>query len=274
MNAITNEHRQTLRKKGYLIIRQAFDAKCVQSLVDAVEQFLEKARAGEFKRPLKWVDEERRIPVSVNNMLTPDEYQPALGEWFDADIIPTIEAIFDASTRCSWLTMLASGNGHHYRTPWHRDYCHVDHPVEALVLKRDLLRQCSFHAPLEPGDRFLQVIPGSHARSATEEEVAVYRNDRNDDMPGQLTIELEPGDIAFRHGNLLHRGLNPDGVWRRTLFAGFWRIDVPVWWEDCADREAMLAPGHLDRVPPRLRVALQQYIKAFPKGEPKSAKAI
>ncbi|MCH8289872.1 hypothetical protein IH992_02040 [Candidatus Poribacteria bacterium] len=93
-------------------------------------------------------------------------------------------------------------------------------------------------------------------------------------MPGQLTIELEPGDIAFRHGNLLHRGLNPDGVWRRTLFAGFWRIDVPVWWEDCADREAMLAPGHLDRVPPRLRVALQQYIKAFPKGEPKSAKAI
>ena len=131
MNAITDEHRKTLRKKGYLIIRQAFDAKCVQSLVDAVEQFLEKARAGEFKKPLKWVDEERRIPVSVNNMLTPDEYQPAFGEWFDADIIPTIEAIFDAPTRCSWLTMLASGNRHHYRTPWHRDYCHVDHPVEA-----------------------------------------------------------------------------------------------------------------------------------------------
>ncbi|MCH8289873.1 hypothetical protein IH992_02045 [Candidatus Poribacteria bacterium] len=131
MNAITDEHRKTLQK---IIIRQAFDAKCVQSLVDAVEQFLEKARAGEFKRPLKWVDEERRIPVSVNNMLTPDEYQPALGEWFDADIIPTIEAIFDASTRCSWLTMLASGNGHHYRTPWHRDYCHVDHPVEVWYL--------------------------------------------------------------------------------------------------------------------------------------------
>jgi len=52
MNAITDEHRKTLRKKGYLIIRQAFDAKCVPSLVDAVEQFREKARAGELQSPL------------------------------------------------------------------------------------------------------------------------------------------------------------------------------------------------------------------------------
>ena len=272
MSRITSEQRQTFREQGYLILPNALSTDRVQWLIDAVNRFLDRAIAGQFSEPFKWVDEALRIPARVSNLLTPEEYDPVFGEWFDADMIPTVEAIFEAPTRCSWLTMLASGGGHHYRTIWHRDYCHIDSPAEVPVIERDLLRHCSFQAPLEPDDRFLQVVPGSHARAATEEEVTVCGKNKNSDMPGQITIELEPGDLVFRHGNILHRGFNPEGKLRRTLFAGFWREDAPVWWEDCADREAMLTPGHLDRMPPRTQMSIRRYLDAFPEGEPKSAK--
>ena len=274
MITITKAQRQRFREQGYLIIQDVFSAKRIQSLVDAVEGWLDKALAGKLTKPVKWTDRERRIPALVHNMLCPDEYDPAFGEWFDTDIIPTVEALFDAPTRCSWLTMLASGGGHHYSTIWHRDYCHVDNPAETPVLERDLLRQCSFHAPLLTGDRFLQVIPGSHVRPATEAEAEAYRDNPHSDMPGQRSIELEPGDLMFRHGNILHRGWNPEGILRRTLFAGFWREGAPVWWEDCDDRETMLTPGHLNGLPSRVQTCIQRYLDAFPEGEPKSAKEI
>lgn len=97
-------------------------------------------------------------------------------------------------------------------------------------------------------------------------------NNPHGNMPGQVTIELEPGDIVYRHAHILHRGWNPDGVLRWTMLSGFWWADVPVWVEDADDREAMLTPGHLDRMPPKIQTAIQRYLDAFPKGKPKSVK--
>ncbi|MBI1922636.1 phytanoyl-CoA dioxygenase family protein [Candidatus Poribacteria bacterium] len=274
MNSIINNQRQIFQEQGYLIIRNAFSTDRVQLLADAVNRFLDRALAGEFTVPLKWVDKERRIPARVGNLLTPEEYDPILGEWFDADILPIVEAILEAPVRCSWLSLLTSGGGHPYLTIWHRDYCDVDHPSEAAVLERDLLRQCSCQAPLLPGDRFLQIVPGSHARPVTKAEVETYRDNPHGNMPGQLTIELEPGDIVFRHAHTLHRGWNPEGKLRQTLLAGFWRADTPVWQEDSDDRQAMLTPGHVDRMPPRMRAGVQRYLEAFPQGKPRSVKEI
>ncbi|KAL3495832.1 phytanoyl-CoA dioxygenase family protein [Aspergillus germanicus] len=54
-------------------------------------------------------------------------------------------------------------------------------------------------------DRSLIVIPGSHRRVRTETErnAAPYESH----LPGQLVVELKPGDAVFYDSNILHRGV-------------------------------------------------------------------
>ncbi|GKZ17942.1 hypothetical protein AbraIFM66951_007818 [Aspergillus brasiliensis] len=54
-------------------------------------------------------------------------------------------------------------------------------------------------------DSSLIVIPGSHRRVRTETErnAAPYEPE----LPGQLVVELQPGDAVFYDSNILHRGV-------------------------------------------------------------------
>ncbi|GKZ40013.1 hypothetical protein AbraIFM66950_001964 [Aspergillus brasiliensis] len=54
-------------------------------------------------------------------------------------------------------------------------------------------------------DSSLIVIPGSHRRVRTETErnAAPYEAE----LPGQLVVELQPGDAVFYDSNILHRGV-------------------------------------------------------------------
>lgn len=267
---LSDAQRRAYREEGYLIFRSAYDANRVQLVIDGVERLIERALAGACE--IGWIDRERRLPNRIGHTLHPDKYDSAFAEWLDADIIPTVEAIFDAPGRHSLFGMLASGGGRPYSTVWHRDLCRPGGPNEAAILKRELLRHCQFNAPLKPGDRFLQIIPGSHARPTTEAEMAVYTNNPNGEMPGQMTVELEPGDIVYYNANLWHRGLNPDGVLRWSMHTAFWRADLPVWQHEYGQRDAMLTPGHLERMPPRTRTFIQRYLDAYPKDAPLDAR--
>ncbi|PLB51101.1 phytanoyl-CoA dioxygenase family protein [Aspergillus steynii IBT 23096] len=53
-------------------------------------------------------------------------------------------------------------------------------------------------------DASLIVVPGSHRRVRTEAERAAAPYEPN--MPGQLVVELQPGDAVFYDSNILHRG--------------------------------------------------------------------
>ncbi len=68
--------------------------------------------------------------------------------------------------------LLSSGGGQSYGTPWHRDHCRLGCETETTILARDLDRQCFLLAPLLPDDRFLWLVPGSHARPAAEMEAS------------------------------------------------------------------------------------------------------
>jgi hypothetical protein len=264
------EQRQTYRKQGYLIFRQAYNADRVKSLIAGVERLLDRALAGECE--IRWIDRERRLPNRIGNMLHPDKYDAAFAEWLDADIIPAIEAILESPIRHSLFGMLASGSGQPYSNPWHRDLCRPGDPNEAVVLRREIARHVQFNAPLHPGDHFLQIVPGSHARPSTAAEMTVFRENPNDEMPGQMTVELEPGDIVYYNANLWHRGFNLDGVLRWSMHTAFWRADVPVWAHESGQHEAMLTPGHLERMPPVTRLSIQRYLDVYPTTEPLNAR--
>ena len=57
------------------------------------------------------------------------------------------------------------------------------------------------NAPLLPTDNILQIVPGSHTRESTAEEVAAAIASRSDphgvEMPGAVTVKLEAGDAAY-----------------------------------------------------------------------------
>ena len=69
---LSDAQRQMFRKDGYLILRNTFSSDRVQSLVDAVDRWLNRALAGEFTKPTEWIDREHRIPRVVYNMLHPE----------------------------------------------------------------------------------------------------------------------------------------------------------------------------------------------------------
>jgi hypothetical protein len=127
-----------------------------------------------------------------------------------------------------------------------------------------------FNAPLLPGDRFLNIVPASHLRASTPDEIQASKAGDQADMPGALAVELRPGDIAYYNANLWHRGWNPDGELRWTMHCAFWKPEYPVMKHEYGQREALLTPGHLDRMPPVTRAYIQRYLEGYPQGEPKS----
>ncbi|KAI1429848.1 phytanoyl-dioxygenase family protein [Xylaria sp. FL1777] len=61
-----------------------------------------------------------------------------------------------------------------------------------------------WNLPLYPDDSLI-VVPGSHVRVRTPAERAAAPKEPN--MPGQLVVHLEPGDVVFYDNNILHRGV-------------------------------------------------------------------
>src|SRR5436309_955364 len=90
-----------------------------------------------------------------------------------------------------------------------RLYLRFNGPIEGEqqvpVLERGYRTVVQINAPLFP-DRFLTIVPGSHLRETTPEERDVLANAPTGDMPGQLIVETQPGEVAFYYPNLLHRG--------------------------------------------------------------------
>ncbi|PYH90269.1 hypothetical protein BO71DRAFT_402369 [Aspergillus ellipticus CBS 707.79] len=100
---------------------------------------------------------------------------------------------------------------------WHRDDIQetvsADEELRLLQERSPLGKQshAQYNLALCP-DASLIVIPGSHRRVRTEVErnAAPYEPE----LPGQLVVELQPGDAVFYDSNILHRGVykaRPEG---------------------------------------------------------------
>ncbi len=220
---------------------------------------------------IRWTDRRRPLPARTGHLLPPEKYEPAFAEWLDEDLAPQIETLLDdGPVRHSLFGMLAGGGGQPYRQAWHRDIGKPGAPDETAFLRRHHGRFVQFNAPLLPGDRFLNIVPASHLRASTPAEIEASKAGELADMPGAMIVELKPCDIAYYNANLWHRGWNPEGQARWTVHCAFWKAEYPVMKHEHGQRETMLTPGHLDRMPPVTRRYIQRYLDAYPPGEPQS----
>ena len=162
-------------------------------------------------------------------MLHPDTYRPAYADYLATELAPRVDQLVGGAGRHSLFGLLGHGGGEAVRQGWHRDFVRpgfienefeMGTPAEARFLAASHALCCQLNAPLLPGDRFLQLVPGSHRRASTPAEIAAGEAGAAAEMPGARTVAMEPGDIALYDPNLWHRGWNPEGRARWT---------VPAW---------------------------------------------
>lgn len=93
---------------------------------------------------------------------------------------------------------------------WHRDdipeTVSPEEEMRLLQAKSPQGRQshAQYNLALCP-DSSLIVVPGSHRRVRTETERSA--GPYEPELPGQLVVELRPGDAVFYDSNILHRGV-------------------------------------------------------------------
>ncbi|MSP11993.1 MAG: hypothetical protein EXR62_03430 [Chloroflexi bacterium] len=145
---------------------------------------------------------------------------------------------------------------------WHRDGMNrYNSPEEevAILMQRQLHAQ--WNCALYEGDNCLQVIPGSHRRPITAQEVLILRQDPNADLPNQVVVELQVGEAVYYNHLLIHRGVYKEGLRRETLHGHIMAVEQP--WETihvARGAEYMLEAGYLESVSPHLRPMFENTI--------------
>jgi len=268
MNSISQKQLDFYHAQGYLILRRTYSKSRIQSLVDGVFRMIDLALAGECE--LNWINKTQRLPQRTPHLLNPDKYQPAFGEWLAEDLVPQIETLVGGAARHSLFGMLASGGGKPYKQSWHRDFARGSIPDEAGFLSKTHGDYVQFNAPLVEDDRYLNIVPASHLRASTDNEIRESKGGEAADMPSAMVVELEPGDIVYYNANLWHRGWNPEGNKRWTLHCANWVRDYPVMSHEYGQQKALLTPGHLARMPAMAQIYMRRYLDAYPEGEPMS----
>ncbi len=262
-----DDERVAFDREGFVLLRGAFDLQRVQSLCAGVERLIQRARAGECQ--LRWIDEAAGIIDRTSHMMHPDKYEAAWGEWLAEDVVDDMEALLGGPIRHSLFGMLAGGGGREYRMAWHRDIGKPGAEDEERFLRQHHGHFVQFNAPIAATDTFLQVVPGSHLRASTQQEIAASAAGLEGELDDGVVVHLEPGDILYYNANLWHRGWNPEGQRRWTMHAAYWLCRYPVMTHENGQQKALQSAGHLHRLPDRTRQLIQRYLDADCEG-PKS----
>jgi hypothetical protein len=263
MVSVTDTERDHYYEHGYVIYRRVFSEEQVEYIKRGIQRIIDRARSGDGK-DIPWINKEKGIPERLSNFLSPGYIQPEIAYTLEeSPILDIIEGLLEGPVRYSLAGMLASGDGKGYSLPWHRDLAPGFGPSQMTELLRGVRSCCQINAPLFQ-DSYLKIVPGSHIRPTTDEEREVLQSRPNDVMPGELIVELEPGDIVFYYPNLLHTGFNPQGVFRWTLHYAFWREGHPIGTHEARQLE-WIERAVLDPYPPRIRTLIERFLDA-PRG--------
>ncbi|KAL5337738.1 hypothetical protein BJX70DRAFT_226016 [Aspergillus crustosus] len=229
----------TLQKQGYVLIPSLLPASTLQSLKQASLTATSLARSGSWPYfrtvPKQFPPWPTNIPPpaseggiwGVQHLLHPDMpgRREFAGFYFSEEVLSVVEGLLGIESHYSkgerqegggerlvmeLFNLLIAPESEDFELRWHRDDIPSDVSPEEeqrlLDSKSPGGRQS--HAQYNLAlcdDSSLIVVPGSHRRMRTETE----RNADpfEGDLPGQVVVELKPGDAVFYDSNILHRGV-------------------------------------------------------------------
>jgi len=258
---LTPEQMQQYREEGYIVLRGIIPLEQVEAHKDGINAIMDGVLAGNGLE-IPWINRDRRIPERLGKLLRPGWIHPAFIEAIEnGPYLDLAAQVLGTPVRYSLFGMLAGGDGKPYIQNWHRDLAPVGEADEEAVIIGGNYLYTQINAPLFP-DRYVTIVPRSHLRASTAEELQAINDNPTGDMPGQMTVEMEPGDVAFYYSNIWHRGFNPEGKLRWTMHHAFVRGDAPVFLHESGQADWISEPGYLESLPPRMRSFMQGYLDA------------
>lgn len=224
-------HLSALQRDGYVVIRNLLTPNLLLALQATCKYLTSSARAGQWphvrtvpKQYPPWPPFRAGDNIwGIQHLLHPDmKDRDVFAEVYFSDAVldvvkelvglsPTSAHDDDDRLVMELFNLLVSpAQNQDFELCWHRDDVRPD--VDAAEERRLLAEKSpgnrQLHAQYNIAlfeDASLVVVPGSHARVRTEGEKGA--DPFAAELPGQLVVELEPGDAVFYNSNILHRGI-------------------------------------------------------------------
>ncbi|KAK6429941.1 hypothetical protein LTR95_013907 [Oleoguttula sp. CCFEE 5521] len=226
MSARSLSLREGIERDGYVIVPSGLTAIQLDDLRSASKMITKRARDGYWShiRTLPrqfppWLNDPSNGIWGVQQLMHPDlpGSDVFTASYFSKPNLETVKSLLDceADDLVMELYNLLTRPDENFELRWHRD----DIPPTATAKEEaERLRKPAYHAQwnlaLYP-DSSLILVPGSHRRPLTDAERTAGPYEAN--MPNQIHVKLEAGEMAFYNNNILHRGSYRSDVERMTL---------------------------------------------------------
>lgn len=237
-SALPHELYDQIQKDGFAVVRGFLSQDEIDKYLPAAERAIELSREGKWsqvrtrgKQFPPWPKNFSPDIWGVSGLLDP--------KWGDLD--PALPPIFQDFYAQPKLLDAASDSLQVERSglvmellnmlinpltdfglDWHRDDIKPEATAEEELAKLSLPETgTQFNLALRD-DACLIVIPGTHKRARNAEERAKTAGEsRQEDIAGQLLVELKPGDCVFYNNNILHRATYNSKIPRVTLHGSY-----------------------------------------------------
>ncbi|KAK3401673.1 hypothetical protein B0T20DRAFT_345972 [Sordaria brevicollis] len=232
-------HLLSLQKNGFVVIRSLLTPSELSSLKSAASRLTDLARSGSWpfirtvgKQFPPWPSSPPADGSGiwgVQHLLHPDlplskeDKDAFLKLYFSPSILNIAKQLLPEGTRDEDLVMelfnMLVRPDKDFALSWHRDdipaTATAQEEKERLVPATEPRYHTQWNLSLVDGDTSLILVPKSHTRRRTDAEREADLFEPN--MPGQLVVELNAGDVAFYDNNILHRGVYSSKKERTTL---------------------------------------------------------
>ncbi|KAG9765025.1 phytanoyl-CoA dioxygenase family protein, partial [Aureobasidium melanogenum] len=218
--------RDQLARDGFVRIPSALPKDQLEALRAACQHVAQLARAGRwpFVRTLPkqfppWDSDTSKGIWGVQHLMHPDlpHHDTFAASYFASYITDAVTEILQCSPSDLVLELynLLVRPDANFALRWHRDDISPEVSAqEELKRLQEPMLHAQWNLALYP-DHSLVVVPGSHVRSRTEEERCA--DPFENDLPGQMVVKMDAGDIIFYNNNILHRGVYSSEAERMTL---------------------------------------------------------
>ncbi|ANB10610.1 hypothetical protein SAM40697_6657 [Streptomyces ambofaciens] len=247
---LTPEQVESFDENGYLVLRDRIPQDMLHRLKQAADHWI-AAGDGAMRHSEDYHFADR----PSGRVLFRVDYVHAKGDAASLELLGSPEVLGIAESLAgpnfvpTYESLVFKNAGEGAPVPWHQDAVHPrDHRVFNIDVYLDASRE---------GEGALRVVPGSQRRKA---DVCELTAQHGWDIPGAVTVEMEPGDVLIHDVMLVHGSEPVQGNrLRRTLYYEF------------RAAEQILEQGPWDEawVEARLRLlplALRQYAAAHPEG--------
>ncbi|CAO3611513.1 unnamed protein product [Mucor hiemalis] len=166
----------------------------------------------------------------VQHMTHPDLKEPVFAEWYGSEkLLAAVEQLLHTKhddLQLELFNLLINPRDSDFDLTWHRDAIKAEASEEEEKEKLTIPHFGTQWNTALYDDACLYVVPNSHRRVRTEAERDITINDpKSHKMPGQLKVDLKPGQTVFYDNNILHRASYVASQKRATLHASMGTIE-------------------------------------------------